>query len=122
MRNSEERGGRTNRLNSINFHSSLISAKYNLEQVKTIFALFCNKFCDIRFLVFLSNLNPYWRVKNINLQRAGQCKKINIKHTDTIATTQLNSTQSWVGLIFLRNQNQNQNHTTPNRPSLFLSS
>ena len=33
------------------------------------------------------------------------------------ATTQLNSTQSWVGLIFLRNHTTTANHR--NRPSLF---
>ena len=38
-----------------------------------------------------------------------------------IATTQLNSTQSWVGLIFLTTTKPNQNHK-PTRPSLFLSS
>ena len=36
-----------------------------------------------------------------------------------LATTQLNSTQSWVGLIFLR---KTKTTTEPNRPSLFFSS
>ena len=36
-----------------------------------------------------------------------------------IATTQLNSTQSWVGLIFLSETKPNRNR---NRPPLFLSS
>ena len=44
-------------------------------------------------------------------------------HKSVFATTQLNSTQSWVGLIFLRNHKpQPQTTTEPNRPSLFLSS